>query len=970
MAKFKGLKTKLYKNILGNEFNDTEINRVIGAASSEYYNLANHLNGIIEKLKGKNQKVIVDAVALKGDFLLEPKFKKVVKYCYEYKQTILTTHNTEKIAEYRGQIINLDSEYKFISNTKYSVDEIHTFIGKTLEKEAITFTETLSKSKTKNIDNDSIYNKINDLYYVFDNKENNKELSINIDDISYVCNEIGLKIKVKFDGRTYTCDKQIENNYFSSTTIENNSLRMRISGNDRNENVFADSDYFFEGIEGKVFAIYPNNEDNVEVYITKRYRDKNEIIIRRVDKEPFPVAPEKLSFEASTSNIDKQRKAFSYLCNKPNDMNKGLLKLAYGNSVFPNEPRMELKDNQYRFLTDISRDGTKQQRLFVEKALATKDFMLLSGPPGTGKTTCILELIFQILKAKPDARILLSASTHVAIDNVLERIVEEFNDLLCENNIFPIRLGNESNIVNNNKVKPYIYDVIKEEDEILAEIYLRSANLVCGTAMGINRYLNIYDSSIGFEKEKFDYLIIDEASKTTLQEYIVPASMCERHVLIGDVKQLAPYTDTFLLEVLLKSQKQMTAHKEKLFYYNFVLNYNKDRDNQIFVIDDESIVEELSLMDFPDYVFIYNADQIEYLFDNFNALITTKLYMEFSYFIPKLKRVITLEELPSKDNIRFSNDILSFVKETEKRREVSDNIIGSNWAKEVAWRYVRFYELRKMDDKYKKEIEWLIIDEKAPGLKSNIEKLGDISIPSVLIKLQEGISTINRIFSNRLETGFKKEELDSRFVELIYQHRMHPSISSYAEKSIYETNQFMSSSSVKTRINKLNLFRENSIFVNVHDSKLKKKDNEKEVREIVRIIETIIEKSKSISLNFTVGILTFYKSQQKLIREYLNRYLQRIDKEIFSEVVVDNVKIELYTVDKYQGREADITIVSLSRNSGLGFMNVPNRINVGLTRAKFYRIVVGDAEHFKKQKYKFLRNIVLESEIYKEGDLL
>ena len=91
---------------------------------------------------------------------------------------------------------------------------------------------------------------------------------------------------------------------------------------------------------------------------------------------------------------------------------------------------------------------------------------------------------------------------------------------------------------------------------------------------------------------------------------------------------------------------------------------------------------------------------------------------------------------------------------------------------------------------------------------------------------------------------------------------------------------------------------------------------------------------------------------------------------IYNEVNVDNVRLELYTVDKYQGREADVTIVSLSRNSGLGFMNVPNRINVGLTRAKYYRIVLGDKDHFKKQDHKFLHNIVFDSEVYKEGELL
>jgi AAA domain len=64
-------------------------------------------------------------------------------------------------------------------------------------------------------------------------------------------------------------------------------------------------------------------------------------------------------------------------------------------------------------------DGTLEQRQFVERALGTPDFALLEGPPGSGKTTAICDLIVQL--AKMGKRVLLVASTHVAVDNVLER---------------------------------------------------------------------------------------------------------------------------------------------------------------------------------------------------------------------------------------------------------------------------------------------------------------------------------------------------------------------------------------------------------------------------------------------------------------------------------------------------------------------------------------------------------------------
>ncbi|WP_144127956.1 AAA domain-containing protein [Catellatospora sichuanensis] len=60
----------------------------------------------------------------------------------------------------------------------------------------------------------------------------------------------------------------------------------------------------------------------------------------------------------------------------------------------------------------------------VTAAVASPDFFLLEGPPGTGKTSFIAELVQQELARKPDARILLVSQTHVAVDNALVRLAE------------------------------------------------------------------------------------------------------------------------------------------------------------------------------------------------------------------------------------------------------------------------------------------------------------------------------------------------------------------------------------------------------------------------------------------------------------------------------------------------------------------------------------------------------------------
>lgn len=64
------------------------------------------------------------------------------------------------------------------------------------------------------------------------------------------------------------------------------------------------------------------------------------------------------------------------------------------------------------------------KRRAVRAALGADDMLLVEGPPGTGKTTFITELVVQELLRNPGARILVSSQTHAALDNVLERLTE------------------------------------------------------------------------------------------------------------------------------------------------------------------------------------------------------------------------------------------------------------------------------------------------------------------------------------------------------------------------------------------------------------------------------------------------------------------------------------------------------------------------------------------------------------------
>ncbi|GBG66021.1 hypothetical protein CBR_g55000 [Chara braunii] len=79
----------------------------------------------------------------------------------------------------------------------------------------------------------------------------------------------------------------------------------------------------------------------------------------------------------------------------------------------------------------------QSQQAAVAKALAAKDVMLLHGPPGTGKTTAVVEVITQ--EVKRGSKVLACAASNIAVDNLVERLVQ--------NRVKVVRMGHPARLL-------------------------------------------------------------------------------------------------------------------------------------------------------------------------------------------------------------------------------------------------------------------------------------------------------------------------------------------------------------------------------------------------------------------------------------------------------------------------------------------------------------------------------------------
>lgn len=771
-----------------------------------------------------------------------------------------------------------------------------------------------------------------------------------------------------------------------------------------NSDVFSSVSFFFrEDVEEltDIERTRENHNSGRKFIIGKRLEDESIIeIVEKVGNriQKVTTVPPVLYVVSNPFQLRMQKTAVNVLINEPSVHHKALLQLMDYRFHWGDVDKSLCNIHKWYVLNDSSYDGVDKQRDMAKLALCTKDFAFLEGPPGSGKTTTILEIIAQMIMR--GERVMLAASTNAAIDNILERLNKLPENVLDK--VLAVRIGNDGSVCE--KVEEYRAD--KLEDKNLKEVVFRYANLVCGTTFGILKHPEF---NLNSKKKNemipplFDCLIVDEASKTTFQDFLVPALYAKRWILSGDIKQLTPYIEK---EDIASSIRYMGGFDEKCQEIQGIIQQitkdNKLGDLRFCIPIAQNYVGCVSRLMPQDQPFLLIADYKSESCISPAQILNgecdcAKMYGAKVIFIERtcLKAVeqylpadfiMLLEKDSGLGHLRFENDYYFKNKKirgvlidrsdyfdiNEIRKKLNTEIGRRDWAGEIAWRVARQQELFMLKDIAQDgkdkvgELETQIQDRVPEPYRNNINKflssIRELSLPSILQLLKQGISDslANKKFKTTLNSGFESEDYSTRSILLEYQGRMHPEISEFSRKYLYN-NEALRDSSKLNRVWDYREYADRAVWKDVCGKKNCERDNDEEVRVIVEEISKFIgyaaqnPKKQDAEDNgvWSIAVLTYYKRQEAKLKQAISSMVKNPNpNRSFYDVKDRNVQIMIYSVDKFQGKEADVVFLSMVKSGGvgLGFMDSPNRLNVALTRAKFQRVIVGDRDYFLRSK--------------------
>ena len=558
---------------------------------------------------------------------------------------------------------------------------------------------------------------------------------------------------------------------------------------------------------------------------------------------------------------------------------------------------------------------SEDKKQAVRMALSCGELFLIKGPPGTGKTSVIAEIVLQILKRQPEARILLTSQSNVAVDHALGQIAKATTG----DPPTMVRYGRAEKIGDvgrkwtlRRRLQSWRKDVVKKCDSVIEE--LRQAERNAGAAV----------KDLGHGE-------VDEPDNAEMmQEWVAEA------------KSLAQQLGEYELE--LRAVGSDASQDMKATVEAAVAGTRAALRGQLTALND-------LLPDQQGHSPLGDLGEEEAVVSIVRRVATANMTTEDA-------------DTPEEGELRRIRELRTTV--TQWRTVAG---LGSDFEEVVAKSARVVAATCSMSGKRKtptpeNSFDWTIVDE-----------AGRATVPEVLIPVVQAERTIlvgderqlppmldEELRQNEPSTG--EEELDrSLFQSMVEQmndaeglatlrtqYRMHPAIGTLISEVFYE-------GALENGIAQGNRGRladwmpapvtwlSTSLLPGRTEArKGQSYENVAEAEIVVQFLNKLEKRLEMRQQKVSVGIITGYSAQ-------VERLAMRVDPD--GEAMWRRLKIEIATVDAFQGRECDIVVYSTVRSNKdhrIGFLRDYRRVNVALSRARELLVIVGDDRMMENAK--------------------